>query len=59
MTERAKGVLELYKEEMKLEMKEEMKNEYDNEMAKKLKDVISPEEIVKITGLSLKTVISL
>lgn len=83
MAERAKGVLELYKEEMKLEMrdevkeevkqemkdevkqemkdevKEELKNEYDIEMAKKLKDVLSPEEIVKVTGLSLKTVLSL
>lgn len=67
MAKKAKGVLESYKEEMKLEMKDEVKAEveqeikgkYDIEMARKLKEVLSPEEIVKVTGLSLKTVLLL
>ena len=79
MAERAKGVLQMYKEEMKEEMKEEVKeevkeemkeevkeemkeevkDEYNIEMAKKLKDVLSPEEIAKVTGLTLKTVLLL
>ena len=75
MAKKAKGVLESYKEEMKLEMKDdvkaevkeevkaevvqEIKGEYDIEMARKLKSLLSPEEIVKVTGLSLKTVLLL
>ncbi len=51
MAERVKGVLELYKEEMR--------EEYNLEMAKKLKKVLSPEETAKITGLSLSMVLLL
>lgn len=59
MAEKAKGVLEMYKEEMKEEMEEEMREEFNIEMAKKLKNVLSADEIAKITGLSLKTVLLL
>ena len=63
MAERRKGVLEMYKEEMKEEMKEEVKEEvkeeYNIEMARKLKDKLSPEEIAKVTGLSLSAVLLL
>ena len=52
-------VQEEMKEEVKEEMKEEVKDEYNIEMAKKLKDVLSPEEIAKVTGLTLKTVLLL
>lgn len=51
MARRAKGVLELYKEEMK--------EQYGLEMAKKLKGMLSPQEISKVTGVSLKTVLLL
>lgn len=51
MAKRVKGVLEMYKEEL-LE-------ENNIEIAKKLKGMHSPEEIAKITGLSLSTVLLL
>ena len=51
MAERAKGVLEMYKEEL-LE-------ENNIEIAKKLKGRLNPEEIARITGLSLSTVLLL
>lgn len=53
MAEKAKGVLQMYKEEMKEEFEKEI------EIAKKLKGLHTPEEISKITGLSLKTVLLL
>lgn len=59
MAKRVKGALELYKEEMKEEMREEIKEELNIEMAKKLKGLISPEEISKVTGLSLNKVLLL
>ena len=52
-------VMQEVKDEVMQEVKDEVKYEYDIEMAKKLKDKLSPEEIVKITGLSLKTVLLL
>ena len=51
MAKRVKGALELYKEEMR--------EEFNIETAKKLKGLISPEEISKVTGLSLSKVLSL
>ena len=51
MTKRVKGALELYKDEMR--------EEFNIETAKKLKGLISPEEISKVTGLSLSRVLSL
>ncbi len=67
MAKKAKGVLAMYKEEMKDEMRDEMRDEIRDEMrdeiamdfARKLKGKISPDEITQITGLSLATVLSL
>ncbi|WP_407374951.1 hypothetical protein [Methanobrevibacter sp.] len=53
MAEKAKGVLQMYKEEMMDEFEKKI------EIAKKLKGLHTPEEISKITGLSLKTVLLL
>lgn len=55
MAGKVKGVLAMYKEEMK----EEMREEYKIEIAKKLKGMHSSEEIARITGLSLSKVLSL
>ena len=55
----AKGVLQMYKEEILKEVQEELLDEYNCEMAKRLKGKLSAEEIAKVTGLTLKTVISL
>ena len=51
MVEKAKGVLQMYAEEIE--------NKKEIEIARKLKDVLPPKEIVKVTGLDLKTVLSL
>lgn len=51
LAERTKGVLELYKEEMK--------DQYNLVMAKKLKAMLYHEEISKVTEVSLKTVLLL
>lgn len=59
MTQKAKGVLQMYKEEIIEEIWEELWDEYNREMAKKLKGKLCPEEIAKVTGLTLKTVLSL
>ncbi len=53
MAEKAKGVLQRHKEEMWEEFEKKI------EIAKKLKGLHTPEEISKITGLSLKTVLLL
>ena len=59
MTQKVKGVLQRYKEEIIKEMQEELWDEYRCEMAKKLNGKLSPEEIAKVTGLTLKTVLLL
>lgn len=51
MAKRVKGALELYMGEMW--------EEFNIETAKKLKGLISPEEISKVTGLSLSKILSL
>lgn len=67
MAKRANGVSELYKVLMEADIKEDLKKElkegmwvlFNIKMAKKLKDFLSDEEIAEVTGLSLKTVLSL
>lgn len=67
MIKRTNEMPELYKVFMEVDIKGDLKKElkedmwmlFNIKMAKKLKDFLSAEEIAEVTGLSLKTVLSL
>jgi hypothetical protein len=59
MIQAAKEVNKKYEQRALEKAKEEGKEEEKKEIAKKLKEMHTPEEISKITGLTLQTILSL
>ncbi len=59
ITEAAEKSIQLQKEKIYREGKKEGKKENNKEIAKKLKNILTPEEIHKITGLTITTILKL